>query len=68
MPQHELVHSGDLSRQNTRHTYACVCLHRRFGSRARGLKNTVAVNVRLDPRVLQQQLDKARAQVREAAA
>lgn len=35
----------------------------RFGSRARGLKNTVAVHVRLNAEVLQQQLEKARAQV-----
>jgi len=39
----------------------CCCC--RFGSRARGLKNTVAVHVRLNPEVLQQQLEKARAQV-----
>lgn len=35
----------------------------RFGSRARGLKNTVAVHVRLNADVLQQQLEKARAEV-----
>jgi hypothetical protein len=43
-----------------------VCPYR-FGSRARGLKNTVAVHVRLNAEVLQQQLEKAKAQVGSSA-
>jgi hypothetical protein len=35
----------------------------RFGSRALGIKNAVAVNRRLSPEALQRQLDEARAQV-----
>jgi hypothetical protein len=35
----------------------------RFGSRALGVKNTVAVNRRLSPEALQQQLAQARAEV-----
>lgn len=42
--------------------FFCMCSCR-FGSRARGLKNTVAVHVRLNAEVLQQQLEKAKAQV-----
>eukprot|EP00878_Enallax_costatus_P042547 GHUV01049943.1.p1 GENE.GHUV01049943.1~~GHUV01049943.1.p1 ORF type:complete len:384 (+),score=136.91 GHUV01049943.1:1278-2429(+) len=37
----------------------------RFGSRARGIKNKVAVNTRLSPEVLQQQLAKANARIKE---
>jgi hypothetical protein len=35
----------------------------RFGTRARGIKNKVAVNTRLSPELLQQQLTKANARV-----
>jgi hypothetical protein len=35
----------------------------RFGTRARGIKNKVAVNTRLSPELLQQQLAKANARV-----
>lgn len=42
---------------------AAACIAGRFGTRARGIKNKVAVNTRLSPEVLQQQLAKANAQV-----
>ncbi|KAF6263267.1 P-loop containing nucleoside triphosphate hydrolase protein [Scenedesmus sp. NREL 46B-D3] len=37
----------------------------RFGTRARGIKNKVAVNTRLSPELLQQQLAKANARIKE---
>lgn len=53
-----------------RHTTRTTIPHARvrFGTRARGMKNTVAANVRLDARVLQQQLEAARAEVRSLQA